>query len=155
MQRCLDALIDDPLGSTRDAEREVTKERRPSGRDPKQIGDALGVLRERALARLPGIERVGDEVKAIEINRKRERIHHAATRALADIGRLGVCRISQNCDAPDRPALELDQLERVIAAVRAEPIDQIGEMRERPIDSILSTGTRFAASSRSSMVSAM
>ena len=67
---------------------------------------------------------------AVEMHGERQRVHHGAAAALPDVRRQRVRRVADHRDLALRPALEADQLEAVVAALHAEPVDQRREMRE-------------------------
>ena len=109
-----------------------------------------------ALVALPRGERRFDIVLALEIDRERQRIHHGAAAALPDIRRQRVRGVADHRDRAGRPALELDQIEPVVAALRRRcgrsALRDAGNQR---FQSSLRTGTALAASSLSSIVSAI
>ena len=88
-------------------------------------------------------ERRRDIALAVEIDRKRQRIHHGATAALPDIRRQGMRGIADNRDPAGRPAFELDQIETVVTALLADAVDQAFEMRERALPIVLAHRHRF------------
>ena len=92
---------------------------------------------------------------ALEINRERQRVHHGAAAALADIRRQRVRGVADDGDAAGRPALELDQIEAVVAALVADAVDQRFEMRKGALPFVLAHRHRLAAASLSSIVSAI
>ena len=104
--------------------------RRPGRRPAEHQRDALGVIGDGALVVLPGGERRRHVVLAVEIDRKRQRVHHGAAAALPDVRRDRVRGVADHRDLARRPALELDVFEAVVAARRADAADQRFEMRK-------------------------
>src|SRR5581483_10062871 len=100
-----------------------TEQRWPGGRHTEDVRDALGVIGERALLILPGGERLRHLPAALAEHRERKPVHHGAAPALPEIRRQRVRGIADDGDTARRPALQLDQLETIIAPVIAEPVD--------------------------------
>ena len=97
---------------------------------PSQIRNALGVFSDRPLVALPGLQRRGDIGFSLQVNRKRQCIHHRTAAALADIGRQRMRGIAKKSNVSGRPAFEFDQLEAIITALRADAINQSRQRRK-------------------------
>ena len=74
---------------------------------------------------------------AFQINCERERIHHGAAAALADIRRQSMRSVTDNSDASGGPAFELDKFESVVAALHTDAIDQRLQRREPALPIVL------------------
>ena len=81
---------------------------RPGGEDAVESRPSLRVLDERALLRLPSLQRQRNVGGFLQMHRQAEASHHGAAAALAEIWRHGVRRIADDGNAAGRPPLELD-----------------------------------------------
>ena len=117
---------------------------RPGRRQTEKDGDALRVLGEGPFVALPGLERRGHVTAAIEINRERERVHHGAAGALADVRRQRMGRIADHRDLAGRPALELYHLEPVVSPLRPDPCDERARCGNAAFHKAWLTGTDLA-----------
>src|SRR4029453_5452320 len=65
------ALPNHPLRAPRPTERHCSKQRRPGGRKPEEVGHALGMLGDRPLVPFPYLERRWHIGIALQMDRKR------------------------------------------------------------------------------------
>src|SRR6266545_3580469 len=79
---------------------------------------------DRPLVPFPDLERRWHIGIALEIDRKRQRVHHGTAGALSDVRRQRVRGVADDRYPSCRPAAELDQIETIVAALLAEAVDQ-------------------------------
>ena len=116
---------------------------RPGGRQPEQVGDALRMFGDRALVALPRRERRRHIRFTVEIDRERQRVHHGASAALADVRRQRMGGVADHRHLSGRPAAELDQVEAIVAALVADAFDQRCEMGKPALPGVLAHRRRL------------
>ena len=98
---------------------------------------------DRPFVHLPGGERGRHVDRALEIDRKRQRVHHGASAALSDVRRQRVRGVPDDRHPPRRPAAELDQIEAIVTALLADAVDQRLEVGKPRLPRIFSDRRRL------------
>ena len=101
------------------------------------------MLGDRPLVPFPDLERRWHIGIALKIDRKRQRVHHGAAGALSDVRRQRVRGVADDRHSSGRPAAQLDEIEAVVAALRAETVDQRRKVGKPGFPRILSHRRRF------------